>query len=81
MEKIKVEPYESKWQKLLKTTHKALQLFIKELYHVGSTNLPGLVVKPIIDIMCVIKNLKTRKESLLKLGYVCKGELNIPLKI
>ncbi len=42
------------------------------IYHIGSTSVPGLAAKPIIDIMVVVKSLEKVDdvaEGFLKIGY------------
>ena len=49
--------------------------------HVGSTSVPGLAAKPIIDIDVVVTsaNLESAKTALVKQGgYVDQGEMGIP---
>ena len=46
------------------------------MYHIGSTAVPGLKAKPIIDILAVVRSLDGVDErcSLFeKLGYECMG--------
>lgn len=51
------------------------------LHHIGSTSVPGIYAKPIIDMMAEVKDLAdvdacdAQMESL---GYVVRGELGIP---
>ncbi|MGN1034038.1 MAG: GrpB family protein [Oscillospiraceae bacterium] len=52
-----------------------------EIYHIGSTSVPGLCAKPIIDMMCIIKDLKKATEALIQAGYESKGEFNLPLRL
>lgn len=52
-----------------------------ELHHIGSTAVPGIVAKPIIDILGVVPTLDAldaRTERLEALGWVARGELGIP---
>ena len=49
--------------------------------HVGSTSVPGLAAKPIIDIMVVVPDPATEQktiEPLTVLGYDYRGEVGIP---
>lgn len=51
------------------------------IYHIGSTSIPGIRAKPIIDILGSVSslNLIDKKQSdLERLGYVFKGEYGIP---
>ena len=50
------------------------------IYHIGSTSVPGLAAKPIIDIMVVVKSLEKVDdvaEDFLKIGYEYLGEFGI----
>jgi len=52
-----------------------------DIQHVGSTSVPGLAAKPIIDIDIIIENdsiLKTVISRLKSLGYQHRGDLGIP---
>jgi GrpB-like predicted nucleotidyltransferase (UPF0157 family) len=59
----------------------ALRLESLRLYHIGSTSIPGIASKPVIDILGSVESLNeldaacTRLESL---GYVWRGEYGIP---
>lgn len=58
------------------------QLRIEELrlYHCGSTSIPGIVAKPVIDIVGSVPSLAEldlKKEKLEEIGYECKGEYGI----
>ena len=51
------------------------------VHHIGSTSVPGLAAKPVIDIMPVVKSLDDAdeaKERLEELGYEYLGEFGIP---
>lgn len=53
---------------------------INNIYHIGSTAVPGLMAKPIIDIMLDVKNLVELDKQSFKieqLGYEAMGELGI----
>lgn len=57
-----------------------LQDSIISIEHVGSTSVPGLAAKPIIDLDVVISDsspLETVIEKLYKLGYIHEGNLGI----
>ena len=52
-----------------------------EIYHIGSTSVPGLAAKPIIDIMPVVRSLDgvdEARDALEALGYEYLGEFGIP---
>lgn len=51
------------------------------LHHVGSTAVPGLMAKPIIDMIGEMSDVKLAEEfsaQMERLGYIFKGEFGIP---
>ena len=56
---VKLESYDKKWEesylKEEKNLKQQLKDIIVEVHHVGSTSIKGLIAKPIIDILVVIK--------------------------
>ncbi len=79
-----IRPYSPDWktsfekiETVLETTLKGLDISIQ---HVGSTSIPGLYAKPILDIDIVIENKTLLNEisaRLEKIGYKNKGEQGI----
>lgn len=58
-----------------------LEGFAFDVQHIGSTAVPGLLAKPVLDIDIIIHNktlLHVMTEKLIGLGYVGKGEQGIP---
>jgi GrpB-like predicted nucleotidyltransferase (UPF0157 family) len=52
-----------------------------ELHHIGSTSIPGIVAKPVIDMLCVVpavEELDVRVHRLVALRYEALGEFGIP---
>ena len=50
------------------------------IHHIGSTAVPGLVAKPVIDILLEVEDLEILDEfdsALEELGYIVKGEYGI----
>ena len=81
-----IVPYDSGWKDYFEEEFSRIQCFtgsnLKALYHVGSTSVPGLSAKPIIDIILVTNDIRVTKSFLTSknLGYRYKGEYNIPLR-
>lgn len=51
------------------------------IYHIGSTAVPGLSAKPVIDIMPVVRRIAAvdeKREAFEALGYEYMGEFGIP---
>ncbi|WP_414050622.1 GrpB family protein [Macrococcus animalis] len=76
MKRIVVLPYDSIWQHLYLEESRNLKICIKEhadnMQHIGSTAVPGMHAKPIIDMMIVTKSIQlfeTQHSALLSLGY------------
>lgn len=85
MRKIEVVDYQTEWPLLFEKEKKVLHhLFQKNshaVFHIGSTAVPGLAAKPIIDVMPVVYNLQpvdTLNKEMKQLGYVVKGENGLP---
>jgi GrpB-like predicted nucleotidyltransferase (UPF0157 family) len=58
----------------------ALDGLAVEIVHVGSTSVPGLAAKPVIDLNIVLRSegdLPTVVERLARLGYAHEGDLGI----
>jgi GrpB-like predicted nucleotidyltransferase (UPF0157 family) len=59
----------------------AIGPYILEIEHVGSTSVPGLAAKPILDIAVGVANWEEAVvcvEPMQRLGYIYKGEYGIP---
>jgi GrpB-like predicted nucleotidyltransferase (UPF0157 family) len=76
-EEIEIEAYSPGWPKLFETRKcqiaKSLPGVVLNIEHVGSTAVPGLSAKPVIDIDLIIGNPDREEDyvpTLLALGYV-----------
>lgn len=51
-----------------------------EVEHVGSTSVPGLAAKPIIDVDVIVpaRDVTAAVEALVSVGYVHRGDLGVP---
>jgi GrpB-like predicted nucleotidyltransferase (UPF0157 family)/N-acetylglutamate synthase-like GNAT family acetyltransferase len=82
---IKVVPYDPKWPKIFEAEatliKQVLGKNLLEIHHVGSTSVKGLIAKPRIDIIAVIKDREQAITALETINYQYKGEFNIPLKL
>jgi GrpB-like predicted nucleotidyltransferase (UPF0157 family) len=82
---IRLVDYDSKWP-ILYEEEKASILsligdFVVDIQHIGSTAVPGLGAKPIIDIMVAIRRLALVEkcvQPLQTIGYEYLGEYGIP---
>lgn len=82
--KIVVAPYNPDWpqtfQKESSKIKEALGSNCIALHHIGSTSVPGLAAKPVIDMIGVVKNPEESIQPLESLGFKYKGEYNIPMR-
>lgn len=82
---VKIFPYDPAWPQeflaLSRVLKKALAPLIQDIEHVGSTAVPGLQSKPIIDLDIIIIDHNLLQEVSLKLqqlGYRPEGDKGIP---
>jgi len=83
--KILVVPYDPAWISEFETEGKrisrALGEMVARLHHIGSTAIPGIYAKPIIDFLMEVDDivkLDDKSSNLERLGYEAKGEFGIP---
>lgn len=80
-----VPSHHAEWQEFYRTESATLEKRLSGLFlgieHVGSTAIPGLWAKPIVDIMIGVRDLARLDEYIARLsaiGYTHKGEAGIP---
>ncbi|MEK7663998.1 MAG: GrpB family protein [Patescibacteria group bacterium] len=85
---VKLEKHNSKWAELFEQEKKMLLKkfpnVILEISHGGSTVIPTISAKPIIDMFAVILSLKDAeniRKDLEELGYEYRGEEGVPERI
>lgn len=85
MNKFVVVPHDSNWKsRFIAESEKirfALGEQVVEIHHIGSTAIPGIYAKPVIDMLAVAKNIEELdlcNEAMTELGYEVKGEFGIP---
>ncbi|UOQ87175.1 GrpB family protein [Gracilibacillus salinarum] len=85
MRRVKVCTYQNIWPSIFATEAEQLkEIFGGEctaIYHIGSTAVPELHAKPIIDIMPIVKKIDiidTYNNQMKEIGYTPKGENGIP---
>lgn len=83
--KVEVIAYQDEWKQQFEHEKNRLeeifQPFIVNIHHIGSTSVPGLSAKPIIDILAEADSLDVIEQAtypLLQEGYVAKGENGLP---
>lgn len=82
---VVLEKYNSKWKEEYKKEEKLLKKVLAneiiEIHHIGSTSIEGLMAKPVIDILIVVKSLNKIPEIEKKLkpyNYENRGQQGVP---
>ncbi|MEM6451802.1 MAG: GrpB family protein [Cyanobacteria bacterium P01_D01_bin.105] len=85
MRKVEVIPHDPKWREAFEVESKrianALGTNVIAVHHIGSTAIPGIYAKPIIDLLVEVKDLvevDERSASMEALSYEVMGEYGIP---
>lgn len=85
LRKILVVPYNPSWPEMFQREAEAIaNVFGDELLaiqHIGSTAVPGLCAKPIIDLMPLVENIERidgYNAAMAELGYEALGEFGLP---
>ena len=82
--KVKVVDAQARWaedfQQEQEILHDLLGDIVEGIHHIGSTSVPDLAAKPIIDILLEVSDieaLEAQSAKLINIGYVAKGEYGI----
>ena len=82
--KVEIKEYDPQWKKEYeKEKEKLTNIFsdiLIDIHHIGSTAIPDIKAKPIIDIMIVVEDINKvdeYNEEMIELGYTPKGEFGI----
>ncbi|MBW4506734.1 MAG: GrpB family protein [Scytonematopsis contorta HA4267-MV1] len=85
MRKIEVVPHNPEWRSEFAHESKlviaALGNNLITIHHIGSTSIPGIYAKPIIDMLAEVSNIELVDEcnsQMIALGYEVMGEFGIP---
>lgn len=83
--KVEVVPPDPAWQEEFQKESKQLALVMGEnivaIHHIGSTAIPGIYAKPVIDFLIEVKSIvKTdeQNEAMAAIGYEAMGEFMLP---
>lgn len=83
--RVEVTPYQEQWTRLFASEAEELKkifgLQLVQIHHIGSTSIPGMAAKPVIDIMIEVSDINEVDRYNLEmesLGYEPKGENGIP---
>jgi len=82
---VRVVPYNPGWPLVYRAEERLLRtligVYVKEINHIGSTSIPGLSAKPIIDMMAVVLDYEDGQMCIPILehsGYQYQGDLGMP---
>ncbi len=85
MSRVSVVAYDERWPHAFAVSSEevsaALRSNLIEIHHIGSTSIPGIYAKPIIDMLAVVRDLTAidqRTDRMESLGYEAMGEFGIP---
>ena len=83
--KVIVEPHNPAWHVLFTKYRTNLERILEgipivSIEHVGSTSIPGLLAKPILDIDIIVKpeSVQSASEALVAAGYENRGNKGVP---
>jgi len=81
---VEVVPHNPEWKELFEDeVQELVAVFGEEIvaaYHIGSTAIPGILAKPIIDILLEVRDIEsvdTFNREMVAIGYVPKGRFGI----
>ena len=82
---VEVVPYAPEWQETFEVESQsiadALGDDVVDIHHIGSTAIPKIYAKPIIDLLVVVKDIvevDAQNSAMQVIGYKAKGEYGIP---
>lgn len=83
--RVEVVPYDPRWQRDFEWIRSELDealaaIPVLTIEHVGSTSVPGLAAKPIIDVDIVVTTgqIEAATDALRTIGYQPRGDLGVP---
>lgn len=82
---VELAAYTAEWRRLFEEEKARLQAaigqYVLDIQHVGSTAIPGMIAKPIIDIGIAVRDFEEARVCIWpieQLGYQYRGEQGIP---
>ena len=82
---VRLIPYTPEWKRLFEEEKSRLQAavgpYVLDIQHVGSTSIPGMLAKPILDIAIAVRDFEEARVCIPlieQMGYAFKGEFVIP---
>jgi len=84
MREVKVVPYHKEWATIFQMESEKIAMIFGNglitIHHIGSTAIPNIQAKPIIDVLAEVKNIETvdcLNLRMKQIGYEAKGEFGI----
>jgi GrpB-like predicted nucleotidyltransferase (UPF0157 family)/Ser/Thr protein kinase RdoA (MazF antagonist)/GNAT superfamily N-acetyltransferase len=81
IDRVEIKPYDANWPNIFKAEAALIKAALGdnciEIHHIGSTSVPGLAAKPVIDMIPVVRDIMlvdTANPKMAALGYEIKGE-------
>jgi len=82
---VELKPYNSQWKEFYRKESELISStisdYLVDIQHIGSTAIPGIIAKPIIDIAVAINSLENIEKiigPLSEIGFIYRGEQGIP---
>jgi len=82
--RVRIVPYDPAWktkaEAIIQQLHHTLLENSYAIEHIGSTSIPGLSAKPVIDLLPIVwdmEKLDVQKDRIIELGYGWHGEFGI----
>ena len=83
--RVGVVSYNPNWKKMYKEESEKIKNILNDIivdiHHIGSTAIPGIKAKPVIDVLVEVKNIEAVDQynhKVEELGYEVMGEYGIP---
>ncbi|STX81590.1 nucleotidyltransferase PLUS glutamate rich protein GrpB PLUS ribosomal protein alanine acetyltransferase [Legionella busanensis] len=85
-EKVALVPFNPRWCKIYRSEVNRIKSNIELMHieHIGSTSIPNIYAKPIVDIMIGLEDWENKEstcKNLINLDYEFFGEANVPGRI
>src|SRR5918996_855966 len=85
MRKVEVVPHDPRWRDAFEAEAEQVAAALGEnvvaVHHIGSTAIPNIYAKPIVDLLVVVRDIAEvdgRSSAMESLGYEVMGEYGIP---
>jgi GrpB-like predicted nucleotidyltransferase (UPF0157 family) len=82
---VELHPHSLDWAERARAEiarlHRALSSVLVTVHHIGSTSIPGIMAKPIVDLIPVVTDLDSLDRimpAVKSIGYECLGEFGLP---